>query len=290
MASTPHNDLSWPLLPFYSGQSPSFTLFASLPVEIRYTIWQLTLEPRIAEISTSTGILKTECSDPPALRTCRESRAAVLPCYPLCFGFMFQRPTTRFNFSLDTLYVPQSLGQYLPILLSTLKDFETAGLQRLAIDEQVADSDNAYKLLNDIRGMLTSLTGLKEILVACRVEDLANEGQGMKDIGYHLGLSIKFFDELPEELRGSSLRIAPLPRTDGRFPVSNERHCFPWRTVPRSRPVYAWRPGPKKNNWVSALDRERQQWEEYVKRTPNLLIRHRYERCEESQESNGIPL
>jgi len=126
--------------------------------------------------------------------------------------------------------------------------------------------------------------------VACRVENLANDGKGMKDIGYHLGSGIEFFDELPEELRSSSLRVAPLPRTDGRSPVSNERHCFPWRSVPRSRPVYAWRPGPKRNNWVSALDRECQRWEEYAKRTPNLLARHRYERCEESQESNGIPL
>ncbi len=82
-----------------------FTIFPKLPIEIRQTIWKLTVRPRTVEIyrSTTRGYW-SNVKVPTALRVNRDSRNAVSYLYPLCFGSVFHEPRIVFNFSMDILY------------------------------------------------------------------------------------------------------------------------------------------------------------------------------------------
>ncbi|KAH9203591.1 hypothetical protein DL95DRAFT_142795 [Leptodontidium sp. 2 PMI_412] len=85
-----------------------FTLFTSLPLELRFIIWRLSLAPRIVEILTSDHCTKgfySQAALPAALHVCRESRQAVEVLYPRCFGSFLQPERVRFNFDLDVLYL-----------------------------------------------------------------------------------------------------------------------------------------------------------------------------------------
>jgi hypothetical protein len=84
-----------------------FTLFTSLPPEIRFIIWRLSLLPRIVEILASNFCagFYSQAALPAALHACWESRQAVEALYPSCFGSFLQPERVRFNFDLDTLYL-----------------------------------------------------------------------------------------------------------------------------------------------------------------------------------------
>ena len=69
-------------------------------------IWKYTLQPRITEIQfTNKKAEYTTWGIPTALHVLKESRAAVEKFYSFCFGSVWHKGQTRFNFELDTIFL-----------------------------------------------------------------------------------------------------------------------------------------------------------------------------------------
>ncbi|KAF8864168.1 hypothetical protein BDZ45DRAFT_721916 [Acephala macrosclerotiorum] len=177
-----------------------FHLFKKLPIELRQAIWLLNLESRVAEAlwcertkgdGYSENVDATESdreespSDdiqffshtplPAALIVCHDSRAAVLPFYPLCFASKSSDPHVRFNFSLDTLQLAQDYdkdatgARAFVELMANMTPLETSRLERLAIPSYLSFETGEYATLEehwDMMGRLyfDKLTAIKEIL------------------------------------------------------------------------------------------------------------------------------
>ncbi|KAK0102839.1 hypothetical protein ONS95_000963 [Cadophora gregata] len=146
----------------------SFHLFPKLPTEIRMMIWKLSLEARTVEIQWSeTRGFFTRVPTPIALRVCKDSRDAVKSKYPLCFGNVLYKPSTVFNFSLDTLYVDQDLQHQAFYFLASLSAEEVAKMQSLAVDHFLnEDFDIGVKIEWDLiaayRKLASSMPALQE--------------------------------------------------------------------------------------------------------------------------------
>jgi hypothetical protein len=131
------------------GGLQRFILFMSLPTEIRFIIWQLSLSTRVVEIVMSDIYNIGFCSQaalPVALHISRESRQAVKTFYPSCFGSFLQPARIRFNFDLYILYLDISQEEEgLRHLFGIWKEIELARLKYVAIDEGYL-GDSIYDL------------------------------------------------------------------------------------------------------------------------------------------------
>ncbi|CZR62904.1 uncharacterized protein PAC_12801 [Phialocephala subalpina] len=159
-----------------------FHPFTRLPIELRYTIWHLTLQPRVVEIEFQWkeryGINNEDklyasyysrIPLPVALKVCRDSRNAVLPFYPLCFASFLSRPKIRFNLFFDTLYIDDTFGKHLFELLGNLNPIKMAGLQNMAISDLAGsnyyeDDDKGHKYWARLGTLIEKIFGLKNIL------------------------------------------------------------------------------------------------------------------------------
>ena len=149
---------------------PRFTLFTSLPPEIRFTIWRLSLSPRVVEILASdicTGFY-AQAALPAALYVCRELRQAVEALYLTCFGSFLRPERVRFNFDLDILYLDISQEEEgLYYLFGILKEIELTCLKYIAINEAyLPDGMVDFHLMKaGLKRALKAIINLKEIIV-----------------------------------------------------------------------------------------------------------------------------
>jgi hypothetical protein len=173
-----------------------FTLFTSLPLELRFIIWRLSLSPRIVEILTSdyctTGFY-SQAALPTALHVCRESRQAVEALYPHCFGSFLQPERVRFNFDLDILYLDVSQEEDgLYRLFGILKETELARLKYIAIDEAYLGDGlpDFHSTIAGLKNALRAMINLKEMIV---VRDITTG-----ELNRYLAprLQMKFYAEL----------------------------------------------------------------------------------------------
>jgi hypothetical protein len=225
----------------------TFTLFPKLPTEIRSIIWKLTIEPRVVEMKfdDEKGFYST-IDYPVALEVCRDSRQAVIPSYSLCFGSSFYRAHTRFNFSLDTVYLDSSFLDYSRLFLVGLRDEEVSKIQHFAIDEMwefVATYESPYnETLRGINESLQCMTSLNDLIEVHRLEIWSdNCSWDGDDSG-----KMEFLTELPPELSSAELNIDPNLPPDpqlksGLIKVPNKTravfgHRKTWKATPiRSR-------------------------------------------------------
>ncbi|TGO55282.1 hypothetical protein BCON_0094g00320 [Botryotinia convoluta] len=117
-----------------------FTLFPDLPIEIRDEIWRLTLEPRIVEVRPKKDKYDGFYSAAPlpvAMTVCKDSKRAVLPLYPKCFGGVLIAARIRFNAKIDTLYLDWKLQDHLMTFLLSISVQEAEKIQYLAIDQHI---------------------------------------------------------------------------------------------------------------------------------------------------------
>ena len=88
-------------------------------------IWKLSLRPRIVEVHRQLGTGFRPLVGPPiTLEICRDSRAAVIHLYPLCFGTFWYPPITRFNFVLDAIYLDYDIYRELPFFFGIVNKSE----------------------------------------------------------------------------------------------------------------------------------------------------------------------
>lgn len=227
-ARTPTPAMSIPLT--------DFTCFPRLPLELRCMIWKASAQPRLVEISYELpdGFYST-ARYPEALTACRESRNALLPQYPLCFGTIFHPAMTRFNFAIDTLYIDNSFEEDVPHLFSALNDKELKGIQWVAVDSYFngVDSREDFEFVVHLRRAMRCLKGLQELQIVFDIQVLSDRtlGCGQED---H---AMEIHEKLPKELRSPGLRIAPLPE-------DVELEEFDMWKVKKVKPVYGWRKCP----------------------------------------------
>lgn len=189
-----------------------FTLFTSLPPEIRFIIWRLSLAPRVVEIIASnnrTGFY-SQATLPAALHVCRESRQAVEALYPRCFGSFLLPERVRFNFDLDILYIDISQEEEsLYRLFGVLKEAELARLKYVAIDEgyledgfsflhhTIAGLNRAFKAMTDLQEMIVvrdiTINISNDYPVPVQMQFYAEHKLGEAEEGWPIGV-----EELPD--------------------------------------------------------------------------------------------
>jgi hypothetical protein len=153
----------------------TFHLFPNLPIEIRWMIWYLSLEPRIVEILLrSSGAIYSNAALPTAFRVSKDSRAAVLLYYPLHFALGFQPAATHINFKLDTIYLHRSDEEdFFFSFFRSLTKKEKTDMKYLAVEEsfRYADDiqDDGSTTFESLQEGVKLITGLKELGI---VEDL----------------------------------------------------------------------------------------------------------------------
>lgn len=140
-----------------------FTLFPSLPAELRIKIWQHTFEPRVLELHSGrnhyqlpdTALWCSDCGNPVALSVCEESRAEALLFYAVALplGDKNGDPTHRvlyFNPAVDTIALLGHTGyNRLRNIFETVEllDPECVGLQRVALSISGWRHDYAGQML-----------------------------------------------------------------------------------------------------------------------------------------------
>ena len=209
-----------------------FTLFSSLPPEIRFIIWRLSLSPRIVEI------LASDCCDgfyshaalPAALHVCRESRQAVEALYPSCFGSFLQPERVRFNFDLDILYLDISEEEEgLNHFFGILKETELIRLKYVAIDSAYLGGVADFQLTTAaLKRALKAMTDLKEMIVVCDVTDSS----------FLQRTQMKFYAERDAEENWPHTDIEELPD------VQKEYGGWKLSNVKKMTAVYGRRPSP----------------------------------------------
>lgn len=192
-----------------------FTLFPSLPLEIRLMIWSLSPQPRVVEVwlDDEKGFY-SNVSTPAALSTNRESRSAVIGQYPLCFG-------SRFNFELDTLYFGREMTEHARLFFSSLRDLEITGLRNVAIDAEVKFYEDNYEVtyptVRPICKTLESMPSLSTVMEVYDITftDLSPQYWTCKNAG-----SMKLYDKIPVEVVEKMERLGMEP--DAEVPDENE--------------------------------------------------------------------
>ncbi|KAK6610470.1 hypothetical protein H4I96_02068 [Botrytis cinerea] len=115
-----------------------FTLFPKLPIEMRDTIWRLTLEPRLVEVRPKyeyRDVFYSTAPLPIVMTVCKDSERAVQSLYPKCFGSWLGPATIRFNFKIDTLYLDWKIQEHLMSFLLSISLQEAEKIQFLALDQ-----------------------------------------------------------------------------------------------------------------------------------------------------------
>lgn len=151
--------------PRVSNALTTFTNFGKLPVELRLAIWDKTFLPRAVEINYDTSSnqgFNSPDDVPSALLVHKESRNHALLHYPLCFGSIWHPAQTRFNLSLDILYI--STFTILPHLFGIMTPVETAGLRYIAMEPGTL-KHNSPSTTAAFKRIIKSLSALDELLV-----------------------------------------------------------------------------------------------------------------------------
>lgn len=86
-----------------------FTLFGSLPAELRLEIWKLSCQPRVVEVryDAATDRCHTAAKPPAILQVCQESRDEGQVLYKKAFRTRRRQEYIYFFPSLDILYLPR---------------------------------------------------------------------------------------------------------------------------------------------------------------------------------------
>ena len=209
-----------------------FTLFTSLPPEIRFIIWRLSLSARIVEILSSDCCdgLYTHAALPAALHVCRESRQAVEALYPSCFGSFLQPETVRFNFDLDILYFDFSdREEGLNHLFAALKKTELIRLKYVAIDSAYLGRVAYFELTTAaLKRALKAMTDLKEMIVVCDITDNS----------FVRRMQMKFYAERDAKENWPATDMQELPD------VQKEYGGWKLSNVKKMTAVYGRRPSP----------------------------------------------
>ncbi|RDW74071.1 hypothetical protein BP5796_07513 [Coleophoma crateriformis] len=154
----------------------TFHSFFKLPLELRITIWNLSLEPRYVKIKWSGKHRRcissnTENSIPALLHTCQESRTEALKTYALCFGHTPEFATVYFSYELDAAYIHwETFGAAPGRLGRKIGEVDFARVRRLLIHE--------YSLMahvEDSMRELTRFTGLKAMVVICEADSTGEQ-------------------------------------------------------------------------------------------------------------------
>jgi len=151
------------------------TIFSKLPIELRIKIWKLTLRPRIIEIEfTDKKAVYTKAKIPTALHVSKESRAAVEKLYPSCFGSVWHKSQTRFNFDLDTIFLNSDYYNDFchfftlagPIELHKIRYLATDNCCQYISNDEEADKEDFGKL----REVIESMEALQEMSITHSAE------------------------------------------------------------------------------------------------------------------------
>lgn len=213
-----------------------FTLFTSLPPEIRVIIWRLSLSTRIVEILASnictTGFY-SQAALPVALHVTRESRQAVEAFYPSCFGSFLQPERVRFNFDLDILYLDMSQEEDgLRHFFGIAKEIELARLKYVSIDEGYLGDNmiDLHLVKTGLKRALKAMTNLKEMIV---VRDITTRSPNYSSEP----AQIKFYTEHKtiEAEEGWPADVEELPE------VEKEYRNWKVSNVMKMTAVYGWR-------------------------------------------------
>lgn len=146
----------------------SFPLFPKLPTEIRLMVWNFSLEGRTVEIKwTESRGFFSRVPTPIALRVCQDSRDAVKSKYPLSFGNVIYKPSTVFNYALDTLYIDQDVQHQALHFLASLSAEEISQIKHLAIDSFLNEDweiggEMEWNLVEAYRKLASSMPALRE--------------------------------------------------------------------------------------------------------------------------------
>lgn len=174
---------------------------------------------------------------PVALGLCRESRNAVLPYYPLCFGTIFHPAKTRFNFDLDTLYMDNAFEEEIPHLFAAMGEKEIKGLKYVAVDSYFNGADIAGDVDSEfvvaMRRAMRALEGLVELQIVFDITVLSDSGRlfgcGRED---H---PMEVHEKLPKELSNPKFGIHE--------PSLHSDEYDLWK-VKKVSPMYGWRRCP----------------------------------------------
>jgi 2EXR family len=213
----------------------SFTVFPNLPFELRCLIWETSCESRTIEIAYDSDAGFVSNVDPPiALEVCKESRKALINNYPLCFGSIYHPAKIRFNFSIDTLYIDNSIEEDLAHVFSTFREQEISGLKYLAMDNYFGNPpiEDDLDPFDGVKRAVKCLTGLRELLVVFHVENISPRIIGCGG-DHNLGL----FDQLPEDLAHPKFELPALSALS----LQDFEH---WQLKVLPRPMYGWRRCP----------------------------------------------
>ncbi|TGO71673.1 hypothetical protein BELL_0544g00080 [Botrytis elliptica] len=121
-------------------ESHRFTLFPKLPMEMKYKIWTLALEPRLVEVRPKEDIddgFYSTAPLPALLTVCKEWERALKHLYPKYFVRSPDGPGIRFNAQIDTLYLDWKLQEHLTIFLSSISVEEAGKIRFLAMDQYI---------------------------------------------------------------------------------------------------------------------------------------------------------
>lgn len=137
-----------------TSQLSSFTLFPSLPIELRHEIYKLTIQPRLVQI------LRRYTTIPALLHTCRESRNVMrLAGYELAFRDADPHPFIWYNFQYDILYL-----DYEEELEHLKRSKDCFRVERLAVGQTLASFKRYLKLIPVFQHLTALLFVLQQFI------------------------------------------------------------------------------------------------------------------------------
>jgi hypothetical protein len=156
----------------------TFTIFPSLPAELRLKIWRESCSPRIITLNYNQASDSfASCPQPALLSTCHESREEALRIYTPFFGTNSHKPHIYFNPYRDTIHLPRhgQMGYD-----DSLRDFkklvrDETGLldevRHVAIDHVQLDIKRPWESYNKAM-FLRSFRKLEEVTLVLSNENL----------------------------------------------------------------------------------------------------------------------
>ncbi|KAF8854117.1 hypothetical protein BDZ45DRAFT_806108 [Acephala macrosclerotiorum] len=186
----------------------AFHFFTDLPYDVRFLIWHFTLRPRIVEIlldlrdvgehGSRSYNFYSNSTLPATLLVCKESRNALVEHYPLSFGFI-ATARIRFNFQLDTIFLPEGARPFIPYFCRVLNSWERSQIRHFAFQHTLLYGypTGLGNIEDYLIPLFKSLTGLQEFLV---VTLLSSKKVNIRlNEGYNKDRGIEFVDALSEE-------------------------------------------------------------------------------------------